>query len=355
MSLAVRAMVPDDLPAFEALTRLRPGFDEARAATRTRVIEHLAFRNPVSDGAPTYFVAADGDRLLVHLGRMPTRFFVGGVEERGAFGHDLFSDPELRANGRAFFTTMQLYRAIEQATGGVLALAWTNELNVELQRSRGVTELWVRRWVRPLELSSQSARWQALAEHERALTRTLFGVVDALAGLRFARERSVRKEQDVDARFDELAERVGPRLGIAPVKDAAYLRWKYLTHPALRVALYSASRAGELCGFVVVRERTEPREPSRILELVADPEDEVTLGVLVSAAIEHARTSGARTIDALATEPAIARALRGMLFFERPPNMPLFFLDRSERRAERTLSIERWNHAFGDSEGGEVP
>ena len=357
MTPAIRAMTAEDLPAFERLTRLREGLDEAAAHERTRVIEHLAFRNPHGDGAPTYFVAHDGDELLVHLGRMPTRFVAGSREIRGAWAHDLFAHPELRATGRGFFATMRLYRALEDATEGFCGLAWTNTLNVELQRSRGARELWVRRRVRPLDArklaDALALRGAARTVTLRASRRVASAIDRTSTALRSLRRRTGRIDQFGPA-FDTLAARVGPRLGIAPRKDAAYRRWKDLEHPALRVAIYEARAGRELAGFTVLRERRTPSEPGRLLELVADPADTRTLASLVGAALAHYARDGADRVESLATDPSIARALARALFVERPPALPLFHL-RGERIDEpRLMRLDGWHHSFGDSEGGEV-
>ncbi len=359
--IGIRPMVSEDRAAFVELTALRPGFDRARAERRTDVIWHIAFQNPTSDGGPTYFVATDGARLLCHMGRIPTWFFVEGRRHLASFAHDLFAHPELQSNGTGFFTTMKLYKCVEDACPSFCGLLWTNEINVKLQQARKYDQLWVQRRVRPLgadrEIDAHLAPLPgALRGALRRTTRAAVRVADrALRSVRRA-ERTERV-LEADERFDALADVAGPRLGTAPIKDRAYVRWKYFAWPYLRTAVYVVPDGKDrIRGFVVLREPDSEAEAGRILDLVADPDDGGALASLIARAIAHYHAVRAPRVECVATFPPMVRALEEFFFVERPPRMPLFFLNGHKYENPSHLrSVETWSHAFGDSEGGEVP
>lgn len=357
--LQIRGMRPDDRAAFEALTVLREGYDVEKARHRTDVIWHIAFENPVKDDKPTYLVATDGERLLCHMARMPTRFWLKGEPHLAAFAHDLFAHPELQATGAGFFTTMKLYKTMEDTCDSFAGLLWTNQINIKLQQTRKYEQLWVKRWSRPLEVTQHLRRLvpalpDAAASALGRLSRIGIGFADrALATARHAAH--VEPLHAADARFDRLAARVGPKLGVAPVKDAAYVHWKYFTWPHLPLTVLAVPDRDELRGFIVLRD-AGAGEIGRVLDLAADPEDHEALDALVGAALGHYRQRGAAGVECIATAPALGAALRRFYFAQRPPETPLFFLNGHKAPdVEHLRKLESWGHVYGDSEGGEVP
>ncbi len=354
-------MTPEDRAAFVDLTSLRPGFDRKRAERRTDVIWHIAFENPTTDGKPTYFVATDGSRLLCHMGRIPTWFFVEGQRHLASFAHDLFAHPELQSNGSGFFTTMKLYKQVEETCASFCGLLWTNEINVKLQQARKYDQLWVQRRVRPLHAGREiDARLKRVPLPVRSLLQGVSRTGVRLADRALHTLRQVERTERIlrpDERFDRLAEEAGPRLGTAPVKDRAYVRWKYFTWPYLRTAVYAVPDGTEkIRGFIVLREPETESESGRILDIVADPDDRRALATLVARAIDHYQDLGLSRVECIATFPPITRALDEFFFVERPPKLPLFFLNGHKYpNADHLRSVQTWSHAFGDSEGGEVP
>jgi hypothetical protein len=56
-----------------------------------------------------------------------------------------------------------------------------------------------------------------------------------------------------DARLDGLWNRLAPRFALALIRDRAYLRWRYATHPVHAYQLIGLHLAGWLLGWAVVR------------------------------------------------------------------------------------------------------
>lgn len=357
----IRPMVPEDRRGFIDLTARRPGFDRIMAERRTEVIWHIAFGNPTSDGAPTYFVATDGDRLLCHMGRMPTWFFVEGRRHLAAFAHDLFAHPDLQASGAGFFVTMKLYKTVEDTCRSFCGLLWTNDINIKLQQARKYDQLWVRRWVRPLDADRLIRdKLRVLPAPAKALACAGGRLAIGLGDLALRSVRSGARTEVVfhaDERFDAFAEEVGPRLGTAPVKDRAYVDWRYLSWPHLRArVIVVPDGTRKIRGFAVLREPEADDEPGRILDLMAAPEDDAAFHGLIAEALRHYRARRVPIVETMATSPPLIGALSRFFFVQRLPDKPLFFLNGNKyEHPEHLRRLETWHHSFGDSEGGEVP
>jgi GNAT superfamily N-acetyltransferase len=375
MKPEIRPLRPADMDSFAELCAHRPGLDRAMAEQRAEVVEWLAFHNPEADGNPTYFVVDLGGQVMGHLGRMPTRFGIEGRPHRASYIHDLFVHPELQKGGRGFFLAMQMYRAAEQASPSFSVLAWTNEINLGLQRARKYDELWAERYVKLLRADVQIDRIAGrisgkrvesdgagaargfdlgvLTHASKPVASGLLNIADRVLSTALGGRHRTHRIDHFDERFDALAERLLPRLGIAPVKTRAYLAWKYFDRPHIESAAYVAlDSAGELLGFTVVSATGTKFHDAYMLELVADPEDTRTIVALALQAADHGRSAGAFLIECVAADPRFARVLRQVLFLPREPRQPLFRAC-SERyeRPEVLGRLESWHFSVGDSEG----
>jgi hypothetical protein len=356
MKFAIRALRPDDETAFAALVAARPGHTPETAAERARLVQHLAFRNPSTDGEPHYFVLESGDRLMGHMGRMPTWFWIEGRRHLATFAHDLFVHPELQASGQGFFATMRLYKSVEQASKSFVAMCWTNDINIRLQQTRKYDQLWVDRLVRPMRVDGKLG---VLRRVRPALERAATAAGNALlraadTALRAsASERPTLEVRIVDGRFDDLTERIGPAMGIAPVKDAAYLRYKYVGRPALSTRIFAAESAPDrLVGFIVLRETSGPTRTGTILDLAAHPDDAQTIDSLLGRALAFYAERAVGSIEAVATDPRIARHLARLGFVRRGDKLPLFYANGALYPRPRVLAdTAHWHHMYGDSEG----
>ncbi len=344
------------MSSFVELCESRDGLDNAAARRRAAVVEHIAFGNPADDGAPTYLVGVQGDRVVAHLGRMPTRFYVNNAIETGSYFHDLYVHPDIRKlGGQGFFLSMKLYQAAEDASPGFVALIWTNEINIALQQARKYDQLWTDRCVKILSLDQRIDRLapRLVAAAIKPVARALIGSLDTVRALLNRRQGTVQKLDQFDVNFDEFAQRTAPQAGIAPYKDSAYLNWKYVTRPALSVAIFSASDENdELSGYVVVVDPDPTYKAAAIAELVAVNNDPGTIRNLLDTAVSHARLQGAQRIAAVATRVEYSSALRSRLFFPRGRRDPLFFAlaDRSPNK-NLILDTKNWHMSLGDSEG----
>lgn len=377
MKPEIRPIRPADMDSFVDLCRERDGLDRAAAERRGEVVEWLAFHNPEEDGNPTYFVVDVGGRIMGHLGRMPTRFGIEGRPHRASYIHDLFVHPELQQGGRGFFLAMQMYRAAENASPSFSVLVWTNEINLRIQKARQYQELWVDHHVKLLRADGQIDRLAdriagqleerlgappqgadtglaPLASLGKPVAAGVLQAVDRVLSVALRARRTIEPVERFDARFDALAERMLPRLGIAPVKTSSYLNWKHMDRPQLEAAAFAVvDGAGALRGFTVVSVPTRSKyHDAYLLELVADPDDPRTIAALAVQAAEHCRAAGAYTLECVAPDPRFARVLRQLLYLPHGRQEPLFRANAERyERPEVLARLANWHFSYGDSEG----
>lgn len=356
------------MDSYVELCAGREGLDRAAAEKRAELVEWMAFHNPGADDRPTYLVVVMGDRVMGHLGRMPTRFAVDGRLHRASYFHDLYIDPELIQAGKGFFLSMKLYREAEKASPSYATMIWTNDINIRLQRSRKYHEMWFDNYVKLLRVDGhidRQARERLDARLDipmlkmagKAAAATVMRVADGVLGTaltrRFGPGSQVVQIARPDERFDRFAEDMSHRMGIAPVKTRAYLDWKYFDRPQLDVVCFTAvDDRGELRGFTVVHVPEKIENQSYIVELCGDPEDAVTMSRLIVRAVEHCRSVGGHGIGCVATDPRLQRLLKRFLFIPRPPRRPLF-LGRHDSfdKPDVLTDTANWHVSYGDSEG----
>jgi hypothetical protein len=324
------------------------------AERRAAIVEWVAFHNPVDDGNPTYFVGAQGDRVLAHLGRMPTVFNVRGEQEMASYFHDLYVHPEIRKEqAQGFFLTMKLYREAEKASKGFCAMVWTNKINIALQKARKYQQMWTDRRVLVLGVSQKVNRTLpgVLGKPVSIALRGMLTGANWANGQRLHVDARVEEFQRFDERFDELAKRSAATIGIAPYKSHEYLNWKYVDRPGLGASRFQILDAsGRLAGYCVVVHPDSTLTAS-IAEVVVVDNDRGTIHALLEGAIRHLRSLGADRIEAVASDGPYARALHERIF-RRDARIPLF-LAKTERspNAAYLARASHWHLGLGDSEG----
>jgi GNAT superfamily N-acetyltransferase len=97
---------------------------------------------------------------------------------------------------------------------------------------------------------------------------------------------------------DRLWGRVAGGYRVALVRDAAYLRWRYLANPDDYTVL-GLSRGGDLVGIVVLTETVRRGVPvGELVDYVAPADDDEVFRLLVRAAIDHSVDRGHALIQA---------------------------------------------------------
>ncbi len=354
MKTTIRELRPEDMQSFADLTASRDNLTRAEADNRAEVVEWVAFRNPVRDDSPHYFVGVQGDRVVSHLGRMPTLFQIGGSREMASYFHDLYVHPELRQEGaQGFFLSMKMYRKCEKASKSFSAMIWTNQINISLQKARKYRQLWTDKRVMILGLK-QKIEERVRGTVSKPAVRAARAFISAgtwANGLRHRSNANVERIGRFDERFDDLADRAAAHIGICPHKSSSYLNWKYADRPHLDSStLQLLDASGKLAGFCVVINPDETHTGS-IAELVVVDNDRAGIHALLERAIRHLENAGAERIEAVATSTIYSQVLHDRLF-RRVMRVPLFLAKTGASRHEQLLqSTSNWHMGLGDSEG----
>ena len=354
--IMVRELRLTDIPSFVELCMSRDGLDSEAAVLRSRVVEHIAFKNPHADGRPTYIVGIQDGRIVAHLGRMPTRFCVNGSIERGSYFHDLYVHPDIRKKGgQGFFLSMKLYKAAEDASPGFIAMIWTNEINIALQTARKYHQMWTQRLVKHLTFDEklESVFPAPIATIPKLLTRSALATTDAVRQVLTRKSAKIERLQRFDERFDQLADSTMRTTVTMPHKDSAYLNWKYFDRPGLQSIILAAFDKNEqLLGFSLITEPDAEFRASFLAELTVSDDNPKVIRNLLDASIRTARSSSASRLVAVATHAPYHSALASRLFVPKSTKEP-FFLAKTERSPQKNciLSAENWHLSFGDSEG----
>ncbi|MBK9387495.1 MAG: GNAT family N-acetyltransferase [Planctomycetes bacterium] len=150
---------------------------------------------------------------------------------------------------------------------------------------------------------------------------------------------------------DRLWARIEPEIGLGIVRDARYLRWRYLECPAApyRVrGLFDA--AGELRGVVALRPDWQGPPILALAELLVPAADRGALGALLSLVCREARASGQQRLELwLPPWHPHFEAVRGMGFSQEPCYFHLC-LKVYEPGLEEAWAREHWYFSIGDSD-----
>ncbi|MCA8974337.1 MAG: GNAT family N-acetyltransferase [Planctomycetes bacterium] len=291
---SIRPFADGDLDALLALrARCFDGLDVDRERARRR----WAFAdNPARiDGVPSAWIAELNGEIVGTYGMMPARVFLDGVATAAICGVDFCVAPELRGRGLG-----------RRLTGAMVETAGS--------RFRFIT--------------SPTAATTALMKERGA------GVVDAASeGALFAKGPpfdgspavdgiEVRPMTSFGPECDAFAARLAPHHRFVTVRDAAYLRWRYLGDPFIEHAVFGAFAAdGSLRGLAALSE--SPTEPQGyVAELAVTPDDGACARALLASLFGAARERGLQALFALERRRSLQPVLTDLGFHAMPHGAP---------------------------------
>ncbi|MCA8949824.1 MAG: GNAT family N-acetyltransferase [Planctomycetes bacterium] len=289
---------------LDALLALRARCFDGLDLERERVRRKWAFDdNPArQDGMPPCWIAELDGEVVGTYGMLPAKVYIDGTATPAICGVDFCVAPELRGRGLG----RRLTAAMVETAGS---------------RFRFIT--------------SPTAATTALMQERGA------GVVDAAAeGALFARPGSlptaaptaaaaaleVRQLTGFGGECDALAARLAPHHRFVTVRDAAYLRWRYVGDPYVRHVVFGAFEAagandGAMRGLGVLT--LSPTEPQGyVAELAVEPHDLAAARALLAALADAARERELEAIFALERRPSLQPILHENDFTAMPTGAP---------------------------------
>ncbi len=219
----------------------------ARSFHDSRTVESWRWkyqRNPYGNLKISLAFAADG-ALLTHYAAYPCRFHdASGDEPRTILAHqigDTMTSRRALAGG-----ALGRPRLLQAVTQHFFDRYCEGQVGFNYGFNTGKIQRYYMRLV-------PGSRFFEAAAH-RILE--LDGGFDTLRRRRDPAIR-VRREQEVDGRWDELFHQVAPEYGLLVERDSRYLSWRYLACPDADYALYAVFRREALVGWGVFRQRQD--------------------------------------------------------------------------------------------------
>jgi GNAT superfamily N-acetyltransferase len=332
----------------------RPDEDDARLLELSNAAFGLArdaawwrwkFRdNPA--GPAEIALAEEGGRAVSMACAMPRELLIGGRPARGAQSVDIATLPAYRGRGLYTRVAQHLWSRLAER-GFTCTYGFTNaqSTGVTLERLGRVPVGALPVRLRPLRpLAALAGRLGIARPPERAAAPA------CAPGIRVAGA--------IDARFDELWSRLACGADIAGVRDARYLRWRYLARPDARYEVLVAESAARIDGYAIWR-RLERfgLDTAFVADVAADPASAGAAARLLAEVSRRARAAGASLL-ALLSWPACAAhaAARRAAWLPLPaalfPQVNVFSVISHDPALPTSALADpaRWWLAWGDSD-----
>ncbi|MEX1184829.1 MAG: GNAT family N-acetyltransferase [Gemmatimonadota bacterium] len=322
----VRPLSEDDIPAALQLAQDVYGRPAREAWYRWKVLSA-----PGSEGIRTAWVAEDANGLIAHYAATPLRLQLNGRVYAAAHGCDIMTAPAYRRRG--VLSTVAAAAHEHWANAGLhciigLPTASWGGLRERIGCQPGPRLGWLWRPLRPDALlhggaaradnpATRAARLLATPP-VAAWNRFWDGAIDRAAARPRDTGRKVRVEAvtHADTVFDELWDRVGLAQGVAIVRDAAWVGYRFADAPAEPGAehhILLALRGSVPAGYLVYRLLGSPAGTSGwIIDILTAPGDQPARASLVRAAVAAMRSAGARDVRTFAVaDSMLERSFRG--------------------------------------------
>ena len=353
-----RGYQPGDLAGILALRRVTFGeVDKERLLPEVWRWEFLD--NPAGPGY---------QRLADHAGAIvgqyvvvPTRFHLAtrpGAENILAMSCDTMTHPAYRKQGMFVTLAQELYAELAERFGVTTVWGFPNaNSHPGFVGKLGWFDIYeFPTWVKPIQSRHVIQRYV----RSSALAGILGAVADRLYQLVAPkptppRQCSIQEISGFDERFDALWTRHRSVARIVQIRDATYLRWRYLAAPAFEYRPFEVTVAGSLKGYVILRILTLFNlRFGAVVDLFPCPivDAEITREVLSFAQLYAAERDCAFLTALL--PPAHASHLTRFGFVKVPEAMNLrkwYFGARCAGADEPLLrDINNWYITYGDSD-----
>lgn len=301
----IRPFEAADLPALSRLrATVQRSFSESDLPWYEAVWRWLE-SSPLADQMHRWVLASGGD-VVGFLAAVPAEYQIGGSRIVAHTPTDLFVHPEYR------FHTLTLLRAFFRSCPNCVTCDWLPTVLALQERFGAELAAELHHLGSVLDVSALSRR--APRPLVRVANLGLRGFRSALAALSGSKAR-VEAVEGFDSRFDDLFANVAPAVTCLPVKDAAFLRWRYgAGSPQRPSQVLAVPGAGGLLGYTVLRVTSGGRD-GYVMDLVVRPGRYDVARALLRRGLEHLAAAGTGVVryrflpSTLAPRPADALRL----------------------------------------------
>ena len=188
----------------------------------------------------------------------------------------------------------------------------------------------------------------------------LVNVYLAVLDLRLTRHRNadieVRRISEFDRATDQFWDSVSPQFYAAVRRDSRYLNWKYVQQPHMNYELFTASKHGEMCGYVILRRARAPESNSGIVaDLLVPFQDRAAIYSLLAFAVRYFRQQKVNRIEAASSSDAYRSALLALGFRKKREVQPLFHSRAMTPAVEAALQPGSWLLGRSDHDWDQFP
>jgi GNAT superfamily N-acetyltransferase len=341
--------------------------DAEKFATRKTALSWLNDAHPLRSRSPIRHVVVDGERIAGSMGHMPADYVIDGKRVPVRITHDLLIDPDYRGKGLARLLVDKAREAGEFLPGGM----WMNVPCYKIHRGGGFEEM-PSPTTQTLVLDTAGfAERQGFNGVKGAAMRVALGVARARALRKAASilkkaggKESIPEAGAFDPGFDDDWLRMLGTYGIAALRDAEFLNWKYTRHPVLTYRNIVIESKGYLIWRLPLPAAPcddDSEGPSGaghaenravIVDYLVEKGDGETLERMVSRAIVDSIDARVESLSFMTTQPWAAALLRRFGFLPRRGAHSWVISNWQGRIPAAWLeSLEPWHVCLGDSDG----
>lgn len=300
-------------------------------------------------------VADHDGRTVGHQAIFPLQIKIGDRYLKGAQALDAMTHPDYRRQGIFVTLADEVYSEAESEQVELI-YGFPNSQSIHglTERLGFFTLETIAVHVRPMSLYGAIAR--------KSKTRLLASVIgtptqfifDLLHRTKSHAKVRVSKVERFPMEVDNLFRRLADRFRNMVVRNAEYLNWRYADHPSKEYEILLAHDSnGILCGYCVVGKRRKTGlDFAVILDLFADPEDDLTVSALLKQSMCVARMNNDQMLCcAVLSESPFLRSLKKSGFIISRKNFPFIIrLNSSTIEIDDVNRIRDWHVMLGDSD-----
>ncbi len=362
-----RATLGDKQAIFEFLAKAYAGGAQCKYPERWEwQFERNPFRN--NDELPIWIAIDEKGTVVGQFCTMIEPLKIGTEAHRVSWGVDAFLLPEYRGQKIGF----KLYQAGSRASD-IFILHRMSEASWRILTTLGGTPIdsvavfsRVARFDAPSVLaalrSRLHSRWTEkilpwvvhLLWLDRLVTALLnVGVWIRDIGLsrHVSADITLRQIDEFDHTADRLWDSVSPQFHATVKRDSKYLNWKYVQQPHMNYQLFTASRSGKVCGYVILRRAGPPENKTGIIaDLFASPGDSAAFRSLSAFAVRYFRNHRVKRVSAASSSKVYKDALLALGFRKREDWTPLFHGLTKTPAIESALAPGSWFLGRSDSD-----
>lgn len=315
-----RAFTPDDLGRIADLIRGMSSSSDDELRLRDKSAAYYRWMYYDNPAGPAFgYLAEHGERIVSSFAVAPKVMQVGGRRVRAGKTMDMFTDPDYQGMGLIKGCADRVFAAAGEAgIEGWYVTPSPNSYPIFKDR-------WGYREPFDLVYRARVLELEPVLNAIRPGLGRLGGPFDWI-GAKLPRRAapvpagsSVTRLGRFDERADRLWDQVAPDYGIAVVRDAEYLNWRYVRNPDDYVAI-GLEAGTDLRGIVVVK--TTLRQGvtvGEIVDIVGPAFDREVISALLRLAVAECRRLGAALVETWAIRKTWfdRQYIRGGLAFRR--------------------------------------